>query len=274
MRSVAALIFACLLPGLLLWSPSSAAATYEANIAAAQGSLASGELPSGSTLSAVGTKVATYLADDGRFLIGFNWDAPPKVTLIINGERRTVMVEQRKFKLERVDGLPPQQVTPSKEDLRAIKRDAAAITAARRLAVGGFPSLRWRSPSRGRISGVFGSRRVLNGEMRSPHKGLDIAAPRGTPINAPLGGEVTLAAAGMFYTGNTVMLAHGGGLTSIYAHLGELAVGEGERVEVGQLLGSIGSSGRASGPHLHWGVYLGSVALDPQLLLNYATAAN
>ena len=240
-------------------------------IAASQGSLVSGELPPGSTIAAKSAKVATYIDPSGKYLLGFAWDAPPVVTLVINGGDEEVVVKRRRFRVEKISDLPESKVTPSAEDMRKIKRDAADINESRRMKIAGFPELGWRLPARGRISGVFGSRRELNGKMRSPHKGLDIAAPAGTAIHAPLRGRIVLAKKDMFYTGNTVIVAHGGGLTSIYAHMDAIAVADGQWVEAGEPLGTIGASGRASGPHLHWGVYLGSVALDPQLLMVQAS---
>ena len=119
----------------------------------------------------------------------------------------------------------------------------------------------------GPISGVYGSQRVLNGEPRAPHRGVDIAAPAGTPVGAMADGVVSLAAPDMYFTGNTVMIDHGYGLHSVYAHLSRLLVKVGQTVRKGQPVGRVGATGRATGPHLHWGVYWFDRALDPALLV-------
>ena len=119
----------------------------------------------------------------------------------------------------------------------------------------------------GRISGVYGSQRILNGEPRSPHFGLDIAVPTGTPIVAPAAGVVSFAEPDLYLTGGTLLIDHGHGLTSSYLHMSRLDVSAGQRVEQGQVIGAVGATGRASGPHLHWGLNWFDVRLDPALLL-------
>jgi murein DD-endopeptidase MepM/ murein hydrolase activator NlpD len=122
-------------------------------------------------------------------------------------------------------------------------------------------------PAEGPISGVYGSQRILNGEPRTPHYGLDIAGPAGTPVRAAAAGIVAFAHPGMYFNGRTLVIDHGLGLNSIYLHLSEIAVAPGARVEKGQTVGRIGATGRVTGAHLHWGLQLGSVYVDPQLVL-------
>jgi murein DD-endopeptidase MepM/ murein hydrolase activator NlpD len=122
-------------------------------------------------------------------------------------------------------------------------------------------------PLAGRISGVYGSQRVLNGTPKDPHYGLDIAAPDGTPFVAPAAGVVSFADADLYLTGGTVVLDHGHGLSSVFIHLSRIDVREGQRVAQGEVLGRVGATGRASGPHLHWGVNWFDVRLDPGLLV-------
>jgi murein DD-endopeptidase MepM/ murein hydrolase activator NlpD len=117
----------------------------------------------------------------------------------------------------------------------------------------------------GILSGLYGSARVLNGQPRAPHLGVDVSAPEGTPIVAPTDGVVVLIA-DQFLTGNTVMIDHGLGLTSVYAHLSRVDVAPGEQVKAGTQIGLMGKTGRATGPNLHWGVHLNGVAVDPELL--------
>jgi murein DD-endopeptidase MepM/ murein hydrolase activator NlpD len=129
-------------------------------------------------------------------------------------------------------------------------------------------------PAEGRISGVYGSQRVLNGTPRAPHMGLDIAAPIGTPVRAAADGIVSVAHPDMVLTGRTVVIEHGFGLDTIYIHMNALKVKDGERVKQGQVIGEIGKTGRANGPHLHFGVTWFDVRLDPETVLAVLPAQN
>jgi len=124
-------------------------------------------------------------------------------------------------------------------------------------------------PVEGRISGVYGSQRILNSKPRSTHKGIDIAAPKGTKIYAPSNGRIILIEEDMFFTGKTVIIDHGMGLISIFAHLNDIYIRPGQLVEKGMEIGEVGMSGRATGPHLHWGVYLENISVDPMALLKF-----
>ena len=119
------------------------------------------------------------------------------------------------------------------------------------------------------MSGCYGSQRILNSKPRRPHAGIDIAAKEGTKVIAPSSGIIKLVEEDMFFTGNTIIMDHGLGLISIFAHLKDVFVGKGEKVLQGQKIGSIGMTGRATGPHLHWGVYLKNTSVDPEVLLKY-----
>jgi len=237
--------------------------------ALSQGGLVVGRTAPGARVRLDGRPVRT--TEDGLFLLGFGRDAGPRAVLEIAGAdgrvlRRELAVAARDWKVSRIDGLPPRKVTPRPEDLARIRADSALIRAARARdsASAWFRGgLDW--PVRGRISGVFGAQRVLNGEARAPHSGTDIAAPTGTPVAAAAPGRVTVAAPDMFFTGKTVMIDHGHGLATVYAHLSRIAVEVGDLVARGQRIGAVGASGRASGPHLHWGVSLFDVRLDPAL---------
>jgi murein DD-endopeptidase MepM/ murein hydrolase activator NlpD len=209
----------------------------------------------------------------GHFLLGFGRDAAPKAVLVVTGRdgttaRRVLMIKKRSYRVQRIDGLARRKVTPSPADLARIREEKAALAAARRalsLDPRFLTGFAW--PVRGRISGVYGSRRILNGKPRRPHFGLDLAAPEGTPVKAPADGVVLFAHPGMFFNGKTVILDHGLGLTSAYLHLSAVDVAVGQRIARGARIGAVGHSGRATGPHLHWGVRLGSTELDPVLLL-------
>lgn len=123
------------------------------------------------------------------------------------------------------------------------------------------------APVNGRISGVFGSQRILDGKPRQPHSGVDFAAPEGAPVKAPAAGSVTLVDPDMYFSGGTVILDHGHGISSVFIHLSRIDVRVGQRIARGEVIGAVGATGRATGPNLHWGVSWFETRLDPQLLL-------
>ncbi len=239
--------------------------------AAEQGGLLLGATVPGAEVSLDGRPVR--VAADGRFVIGFGRDAGPSATLVVRTPdgrvaERPIAVARRDWPVQRIDGLPPKKVTPDPAALARIREESALVAAARRRDsaeawfLDGF-----RTPAEGRVSGVFGSQRILNGEPRAPHSGTDIAAPAGAPVVAAAPGEVSLVHDDMFFTGKTVMIDHGHGLASVYAHLSDIAVRPGQRVAAGERIGSVGASGRATGPHLHWGVSWYDARLDPETVL-------
>lgn len=256
---------------LLLAAPGISAAAevrFEGNLT--QGGLAIGQTDPGSSVAVNGRPLRVSAA--GEFLLGFDRDAPASVTLSITdpaGVKRAqaVAVARRDFPVQRIDGLPPQQVTPDPKTLKRINEEAALVAAAKAKDTA-TPFFRsgfvW--PVAGRVSGVYGSQRILNGEPRAPHGGLDIAAPKGAPVVATADGTVSLVQNDLFFTGKTVMIDHGFGLASVYAHLDTVAVKPGQTVAKGAAIGTVGASGRATGPHLHWGVSLFETRLDPALL--------
>lgn len=236
-----------------------------------QGGLVIGKAPPGSEIRFEGQPVR--VSDSGDFVVGFGRDAAPTARLDVvypdgSRERRLLHVAQRRYDIQRIDGLPPRQVTPSEADLKRIRSENALIAKARARDeartdyLAGFV---W--PATGRISGVYGSQRILNGEPRRPHFGVDVAGPVGTPVVAPAPGIVTLAHPDMFFSGGTLIIDHGHGLSSSFLHLSRVEVSEGERVEQGQKIAEIGATGRVSGPHLDWRMNLRDVRIDPQLLV-------
>ncbi len=236
-----------------------------------QGQLVIGHAPPAAQIEFDGH--ALRIGADGVFVFGLARDAAPRVELKIRGaggQAQTLKldVEQRSYPTERVNGLPQQTVTPSPEILARIEREQAAVQAARTRDdaredfVHGF-SL----PVAGaRISGVYGSQRIDNGVPKAPHMGLDMAVPTGTPVRAPADGVVTFAAPDLFLTGGTVLIDHGFGLDSSFLHMSRVEVKVGERVKRGQVIGLAGMTGRATGPHVHWGFNWFEVRLDPALL--------
>jgi len=233
----------------------------------AQGGYATGTANPGEAVYLEGKRIQT--AQDGRFIVGFGRKAPAEMTIKIGDHTETLTIAARDWDIQRIDGLPDKKVTPPPETWARIKEDNAQIGQARRAKLHeDFPSLPFLWPAEGRISGVFGSQRVLNGIPKSPHKGLDIAAPTGTPIYAAADGVISLTHPDMYYTGKTLMIDHGHGLSTIYIHMNELAdLTEGQFVKRGAKIGTIGSTGRSTGPHLHLGVYWHTTALDPVYFL-------
>lgn len=209
----------------------------------------------------------------GRFVIGFDRDAAPtaSVRVSLGGEEAQALyaIAPRTWRLQRVDGLPQQTVTPTRpEVLEKIKADAALKQAAfASQAEGEGFAQAWRWPLRAaRVSGSFGSARVLNGAPGQPHYGVDLAAAEGNTVSAPAEGVVTLAETGMHYEGGLVFIDHGQGFTSMYLHLSEVAVRSGQRLGPGERIGAVGSTGRATGPHLCWRLKWRGRNLDPSLL--------
>ncbi len=242
-----------------------------------QGGLVTGKAPPGSRVTFEGR--AMRVAGDGTFLIGFGRDAPAEATLEVefpDGRRETrrLAVEPRRYDIQRIDGLPERQVTPKPEDLQRIREDVALVAKARAIdSAEPFFASGFVWPAIGPISGVYGSQRILNGRPRQPHFGVDIAAPAGTPIVAAAPGVVSLAHSDMFFTGKTVIIDHGHGLNSAYSHLATIAVADGEQVAQGQVIGTLGATGRATAAHLDWRVNLFDIRLDPALLVPPMPAA-
>jgi murein DD-endopeptidase MepM/ murein hydrolase activator NlpD len=236
-----------------------------------QGGLVIGQATPGSRVALDGR--ALRVGADGRFLFGFGRDATAEAVLVVERpdgtiERRQLTVAQRTYDVQRIDGLPQNQVEPSAAELARIEAEQARIAAAKaRDTDVPFFAEGFVWPATGPISGVYGSQRILNGQPRRPHFGVDVAAPVGTPVKAPAGGIVSLADPDLFFTGGTVMIDHGYGLSSIFAHLQMVTVNEDDRVAQADPIGTLGGTGRATGPHLHWGVYLFDTPLDPQLLV-------
>jgi murein DD-endopeptidase MepM/ murein hydrolase activator NlpD len=241
------------------------------NGSAQQGGLLFGETQAGNRVFL--DKQEVLVSPRGDFVIGFGRDETGQRTLRISNqqgseETHLLDITIREYAIERVDGLPPSTVTPDPSLSKRIREEGALVSSARSRRddrtdyVDGFA---W--PATGRISGVYGSQRVLNGEPRRPHYGLDIAADEGSPVYAPADGIVTLAHPAMFYSGGTLILDHGQGLNSTFLHLSKILVESGTVVRKGDLIAQIGSTGRASGPHLDWRMNWLDRRVDPQLLL-------
>lgn len=235
-----------------------------------QGSLVIAQTEPGSEVR-IGER--TTRADaEGRFVFGIERDAQPRLSVVIHKpggtvEQREIGVVQRQYKIEKVDGLPQHTVTPDPELAKRIAEQQARVASARERDDARNDYLHgFLRPAQGRISGVYGSQRIDNGVPKSPHYGLDIAVPTGTPVKAPADGIVSFADTGLILTGGTVLIDHGRGLSSSFLHLSRIDVKAGDRVTQGQVFAAAGATGRASGPHVHWGFNWFDVRLDPALL--------
>jgi murein DD-endopeptidase MepM/ murein hydrolase activator NlpD len=249
----------------------SAAFAIELNGEAVQGGLIFGKASPGASVHLDETEV--MVSADGNFVIGFGRDETGERQLLVlepTGEKEVLAlpIALREYNIERVDGLPPKTVTPDPEALERIREEGAMVSNARARRdqrtdyQDGFA---W--PASGRISGVYGSQRVLNGEPRRPHYGLDVAAPNGSPVYAPADGIITMAHPDMYFSGGTLILDHGQGLSSSFLHLSKILVKTGTTVKKGDLIAEIGATGRASGPHLDWRMNWLNRRVDPELLV-------
>jgi len=247
------------------------AQALELNGEAIQGGLIFGLTQPGNQIFLDDTEV--MVSTQGRFLIGFGRDETGERLLRVKGgpgfdELVTLAVSPREYTIEKVDGLPPKTVTPDPAAAKRIAEEGAMVSSARSRRdsrTDYAPGFAW--PAQGRISGVYGSQRILNGEPRRPHFGLDIAAPEGSPVYAPAAGIVTLNHPDMYFSGGTLILDHGQGLSSTFLHLSKILVEAGTTVRQGDLIAEIGSTGRASGPHLDWRMNWLNHRVDPQLLM-------
>ena len=239
-----------------------------------QGAMVIGKVPPGSEVTHAGRTLRVTGYGSVVFGVGRDESGPVQVSVTRpDGSRQPVAIQvlARDWPLQRVDGVPPATVDPPPAIAERIRREQAQVSAARvrddARADFAQPFIR---PVEGRISGRFGRARVYNGRPGSPHSGMDIAAPTGTPIRAPAAGIVTFAAPDLYLTGGTVLLDHGHGVSSNFLHMSRIDVAVGDRVEQGQVLGAVGATGRATGPHLHWGMNWFDVRIDPQLVLERA----
>lgn len=236
-----------------------------------QGGLISGEVAPGSQVAFAGKSVR--VSDAGMFVIGVGRDAELSQSLKVtlpSGEiqTHTFRLSKREYNIQKVNGISKKIMSPSESDLKRIGEEAALVKKARsedsaRQDV--FDGFVW--PLEGPISGVYGSQRVYNGKPGRPHYGLDIAAATGTPVHAPADGVVTLAHDDMFYSGGTLIVDHGYGVFSTFIHMSKVVVKPGQELKRGDLIGEVGATGRATGPHLDWRINWFDERLDPQLLL-------
>ena len=210
---------------------------------------------------------------DGYFAFGLDRDRKNNIIIKIIDKNKTTIVEKkilkRDYKIQRIDGLPSKQVTPPPEVYDRIKKDNILIGKARSIdSTLNFFKDKFIYPiDKYIITGVYGSQRILNGKPRRPHYGIDFHAPEGTPVKAMMDGIVTLSEKDMYFTGGTIIFDHGHGISTLYMHMKDINVKVGQRIKQGQIVGTLGQSGRATGPHLDIRLNWFGVKLDPMTIL-------
>ncbi len=236
-----------------------------------QGSLIRGQVPVGHQVWL--NDIPLKISADGYFAFGFGRDAKltPQIKWLDNkGELhvKLLKLQVRTYNIQKIEGIPSQYVSPPKEVSERIKRDNRQVAIARTLnddRSDFYQDFIW--PAAGPISGVYGSQRVFNGTPKRPHFGVDVASPTGSPVYAPADGIVTLFVADMYYSGGTMIIDHGHGVSSTFLHLSKGHVVAGTSVKQGDLVAEIGATGRATGAHLDWRINWFKERLDPALLV-------
>ncbi|HWU69866.1 MAG TPA: M23 family metallopeptidase, partial [Pseudoxanthomonas sp.] len=218
-----------------------------------QGALVIGKVPPGSKVTYANRTLRVSGYGSVVFGVGRDEQGPLKVEIVRpdgGAESASIAVTPRDWPVENVNGVPPKTVNPPPDIAERIKREQALVTAARERdddRPDFAQSFIW--PVQGRISGRFGNARVYNGQPGAGHSGMDIAAPNGTPVKAPAAGVVTFASPDLYLTGGSVLLDHGFGVSSNFLHLSRIDVKVGDRIAQGQVIGAVGATGRATGPH-------------------------
>ena len=213
------------------------------------------------------------VSNDGFFVFGLSKNRKNNVIININNNGVSEVIEKkvfkRKYKIQRIDGLPKKQVTPPPEVYERIKKDNKLIGKARSIDTSyEFFKDKFINPvDKYVITGVYGSQRILNGKPRRPHYGLDYAADEGTSVKAMMDGVVTLAEKDLYFTGGTIIFDHGHGISTLYMHMKDINVKNGQKIKQGQIVGTIGATGRATGPHLDIRLNWFDVKLDPMSIL-------
>ena len=217
-------------------------------------------------------KKKVKVSKDGYFVFGLDRDRKIDVSIVklINGKKEIIIkkVYKREYNIQRINGLPQNKVTPPESVYKRIKEENIKIGKARQINSDlPFFKNQFIMPVKGIISGVYGSQRILNGKPRWPHYGIDIAANQGTKIKSSASGIVTMAEPDLYYTGGTIIMDHGHGISTIYSHLAKLNVQVGDEVLQGDIIGTVGSTGRSTGPHLDFRVNWFQTRLDPMSIL-------
>ena len=218
-------------------------------------------------------KKEVKVSKDGYFVFGIDRDRKFDLTIIkiLNGKKEKIIkkVLKRKYNIQRIDGLEESKVTPPESVYKRIKEENNKIGKARSINSDlPFFKNQFIMPVKGIISGVYGSQRILNGKPRWPHYGIDIAAKKGTMIKSSGSGIVTMAEDDLYYTGGTIIMDHGHGISTIYSHLETVLVSVNDKINKGDIIGTVGSTGRSTGPHLDFRVNWFQTRLDPMSVIN------
>ena len=218
-------------------------------------------------------KKEVKVSKDGFFAFGIDRDRKFDLTItkIQDGKKEKIVkkVLKRKYNIQRIDGLEESKVTPPESVYKRIKEENNKIGKARAINSDlPFFKNQFIMPVKGIISGVYGSQRILNGKPKWPHYGIDIAAKKGTMIKSSGSGTVTMAEDDLYYTGGTIIMDHGHGISTIYSHLESVMVSVGDKINQGDIIGTVGSTGRSTGPHLDFRVNWFQTRLDPMSVIN------
>ena len=214
------------------------------------------------------------VSSDGYFAFGLDRDRKNNVLIKIIKDKKIKIIEKkvikRKYKIQKIDGLPPKKVTPPPEVYERIKKDNLLIGNARAVdSELDFFKEKFIYPlDKYIVTGVYGSQRILNGKPRRPHYGIDFHAAEGTPVKSMMDGVITLVEKDMYFTGGTIIFDHGHGISTLYMHMKDIYVEVGQKVKKGDIVGTLGQSGRATGPHLDIRLNWFDVKLDPATILN------
>ncbi len=250
----------------LLITTSSFAVTFKGKFI--QGSFILGKTDPNSEI--IIDKKKVKVTSDGYFAFGLGRDRKNDVVILINNKKIIKKVFKREYKIQRIDGLEEKKVTPPEEVYERIKRENKWIGEARAINSDlTFFKNKFINPlDNAIVTGVYGSQRILNGKPKWPHYGIDFAADKGTEIKAMLGGIVTMAEPDLFYTGGTLIFDHGHGISTLYMHMEKLSVKKGQKVKQGDIIGTVGSTGRSTGAHLDVRLNWFNVRLDPATVLD------
>jgi len=250
----------------VFFTTSSFAVTFDGKFI--QGSFILGKTNPGSKVFVDKKKVK--VTEDGYFAFGLGRDRKNDIVITINNKKIIKKVLKREYKVQRIDGLEEKKVTPPEEVYERIKRENKWIGEARSINSDlAFFKKKFITPLENAIvTGVYGSQRILNGEPKWPHYGLDFAADEGTEIKAMLDGIVTLAEPDLFYTGGTLIFDHGHGISTLYMHMEKILVKKDQKIKQGDIIGTVGSTGRSTGAHLDVRLNWFNIRLDPATVLD------
>ncbi|KGJ93891.1 M23 family metallopeptidase [Colwellia psychrerythraea] len=236
-----------------------------------QGGLVVGKTQPNNTVTLNGKAIT--VSSNGDYTFGFSRDDKQNHQLVItsvNGDRvtKTLTPQKREYNIQRIEGIKKSIMQPNPKSVARAQQDSKQVKAARKIASElDFFAKGFIAPIKGTITGVYGSQRVYNGVPKNPHFGLDYAGKTGDPVKAPASGTVLLWVPDMFYSGGTMIIDHGQGVSSTFLHLSNAYVKQGDKVKQGQVVAAVGKSGRATGPHLDWRINWFNVKIDPALVL-------